>query len=187
MAPRAVAPSLADVDIDALKAEGIRGLILDLDNTITSWRSLEVSDGILEWLDRARAAGLALCIISNSSKSRRVAELSERLGMPASARPGLKPFGPGFRRGLEMLGTPPEATAAIGDQIFSDVLGGNRDGLYTVFVEPMSRSEFVATKLVRVVERVALWLLRRRGMLPESASVGPLPEPQSQPEEEPKA
>lgn len=182
-----MAPSLADVDINALKAEGIRGLVLDLDNTITSWRSLEVSDDILAWLDRARAAGLELCIISNSSKFQRVAELSERLRMPASARPGLKPFGPGFRRGLEILGTPPEATAAIGDQIFSDVLGGNRSGLYTVFVAPMSRSEFVATKVVRIVERVALWLLRRRGMFPESAAVGSPAAGQSQAQEERQA
>ena len=125
-----------------------------------------MTDGVLDWLERARSAGLRLCIISNSSKFRRVAGLSERLDIPAWARPSAKPFGSGFRRGLEMLGTPPEATAAIGDQIFSDVLGGNRNGLYTVFVEPMSRSEFVATKLVRVVERVALWLLRRKGLFP---------------------
>ena len=147
-------------------------MILDLDNTIASWRSLDVSDEVVGWLQRAREAELRLCIVSNSSKLGRVAELSERLGVPATARPGLKPFGPGFRRGLAMLGTPAEATAAIGDQIFSDVLGGNRQGLYTVFVEPLSRSEFVATKLVRVVERVALWLLRRRGMFAANAGTG---------------
>ena len=147
-------------------------MILDLDNTITPWRSLEVGDGVLAWLERAREAGLGLCIISNSSKSRRVAELSERLDVPAWARVGGKPFGAGFQHGLDILGTPPEATAAIGDQIFSDVLGGNRHGLYTVFVQPMSPSEFVATKLVRIVERIALWLLRRRGMLPASHGDG---------------
>jgi len=163
-----MAASLTEVDIDDLKARGIRGIILDLDNTITPWRSLEISDGVLAWMKGARAAGMRLCIVSNSSKARRVAELSERLGIPAWARVGGKPFGPGFQQGLTMLGTPPEATAAIGDQLLSDVLGGNRHGLYTVFVAPMSASEFVATKLVRIAERMALWMLRRQGMLPAS-------------------
>ncbi len=172
LAPRVVAPSLEDVDIDALKAQGIEGAIIDLDNTITPWDSHEVSDEVLAWLDRAREAGLRLCIISNSSKQKRVAEISERLDLEAWARPGGKPFGSGFRRGLAMLGTAPEATAAIGDQIFSDVLGGNRNGLYTVFVEPMGSNEFVATKVARAVERVVLRMLRRRGMYPE-----PPPEP----------
>ncbi len=166
LAPCATAPLLVDVNIEGLKAEGIQGIILDLDNTITPWRSLDVGDAVLDWLRRAREAGLRLCIVSNSSKARRVAELSKQLDIPAWAQVGGKPFGAGCDQGLAMLETPPEATAVIGDQIFSDVLGGNRHGLYTVFVEPMSRSEFIATKVIRVVERLVLWLLRRRGMFP---------------------
>jgi predicted HAD superfamily phosphohydrolase YqeG len=83
-----------------------------------------------------------------------------------------------------MLKTPPEATAAIGDQIFSDVLGGNRNGLYTVFVEPMGSNEFVATKVARALERVVLRMLRRRGMYPEPLAEPPPAATGASPQEE---
>ncbi|MFQ6132537.1 MAG: YqeG family HAD IIIA-type phosphatase [Armatimonadota bacterium] len=164
-APKQHVSRLTHLDPSALLAQGLAGLVLDLDNTITAWNSLEVPADIEQWVAQAKKAGLGVCIVSNSSKARRVRALAERLEVPALARPFLKPWGPGYRWAAEMLGTAPSATAAVGDQLFTDVYGGNRAGLHTILVHPLGRNEFFGTKVVRLCESVLRMLLRRRGLL----------------------
>lgn len=170
-APKQQAQRLTALDPQALLRAGLAGLVLDLDNTIALWDSLEVAADIEQWIARAKQAGLRLCILSNSSKGKRVRQLSERLGVPALARPFLKPWGPGYRWAARELGTEAAATAAVGDQLYTDIYGGNRAGLHTILVEPLGHNEFFATKLMRLGERVLRRLLRRRGLLKDSIVV----------------
>jgi hypothetical protein len=170
--PRERAESVAAVDIAGLTERGFRAAILDLDNTVAVWNSLEIPPAIERWVQDAKAAGLRLCILSNSSKRRRVHALAERLGVTAFARPLLKPFGSGYRRALAHLQADPAHTVAIGDQLFTDVFGGNRLGLHTILVEPLSGEEFVTTKVSRLGEVLVRWLMRRRGLLDDGAGKG---------------
>jgi hypothetical protein len=75
----------------------------------------------------------------------------------------VKPRREGLNRAMAAIGTTPPNTAVIGDQIFTDVLGGNRTGLLTILVRPIGKREFIATRISRALERLLFWFLRRRG------------------------
>jgi HAD superfamily phosphatase (TIGR01668 family) len=152
--------SVTEVDVADLRERGIEGVILDLDNTLVVRDESEMEEEIRTWLEQAKAVRLKLCITSNSDKRARVQAIGEELGIPQLSWAS-KPRRWGFRRAMEFMDTRPQTTAVVGDQMFTDVFGGNRLGLYTVLVRPLSRDDFVTTRLSRLVER---WLLRRLGM-----------------------
>lgn len=158
--PDAEVESIYAIDPSALRARGMRGVILDLDNTIVPWGAWDVSPGLDSWIAAARAVDLRLCIVSNNAGAR-VAHLAAVLNLPAVVG-AWKPRRRALRRALEMMGTAPDATALIGDQIFTDVLGGNRLGLHTILVHPQSGREFAFTRLTRLAERAVSRLRRRR-------------------------
>ncbi len=150
--PAAQVPTIYDIDLAALRARGIRGVILDLDNTIVPWGAREVGVRLPTWIAAAQAADLRLCIVSNNRGSR-VTAIANRLGLPVVTW-ALKPRRRAIRRALVVMGTTPDATALVGDQVFTDILGGNRLGLHTILVRPQSHREFILTRLVRLVERL---------------------------------
>jgi HAD superfamily phosphatase (TIGR01668 family) len=154
--PSSEVEAVYDIDPLALRALGIKGLILDLDNTIVPWGVRTVSPQLPRWIAAARDANLRLCIVSNNMGSR-VTGIAAALGLPL-VWGALKPRRRALRRALALMGTTPEATALVGDQLFTDILGGNRLGLHTILVRPQGGREFVGTRLVRVAER----LLRAR-------------------------
>lgn len=158
--------AVVDIDLDALWDRGIRALIMDLDNTLLAWETEEIPADAKEWVDRAKAIGFKLCIASNGT-SGRVMRIARQLGVPAIPK-AIKPRKRPFRRALQILGVSPEVTAVIGDQIFTDVLGGNRMELYTILINPMSTEEFGTTKIVRKVERRLLTRLYRKGLIDEA-------------------
>lgn len=147
--------SALELKAAVLADRGIKGLILDLDNTLLPWGREEIPAGLPVWLAELRRAGITACVVSNN-KRRRVEHLSTTLGVPWVHGAG-KPRGKGFRAAMAIMGTDPSNTAVMGDQIFTDVFGGNRLGLFTVLVTPVSSREFVGTRLVRLAE----WLVLR--------------------------
>lgn len=151
LTPSRVAPSLLALDPGTLAAEGIRGLILDLDNTVVAWNAAVPTDAVRQWITRVGAAGLRACIVSNNL-SRRAQSIGDVLGVPVVAG-AVKPIPWAFRRAMAIMGTPPSQTALIGDQLFTDILGGNLLGVQTILVEPLSVHEFPTTRLIRRVER----------------------------------
>lgn len=135
-----------DVDFEALAAQGIVNYCLDVDNTLVPQFSTELAPGVFKVLEHARARGHVhhVCLISNviwgAHKVRRLARIAELLGIPDyypamffDKKPGTRPF----LWALERMNARPGNTGVIGDQIFSDVLGGNRLGLYTILVRPL--------------------------------------------------
>ncbi len=156
--PRELAPTVYDINFDLLWGNGIRGLVFDLDNTIVPWREPEPDPRLIEFFAALRAKGFKLCIVSNARPAR-CARFAEALGVPALPDCG-KPRRAGFLRALETMHSQPGETAVIGDQVFTDVFGANRVGLYTVLVTPLSRREFVWTRFVRMIERAALAAMR---------------------------
>jgi hypothetical protein len=148
---RAVA-SVADLDPVILLGGGIRGIILDLDNTIVPWGEAAPPTFVREWVRRVRAGGLRGCIVSNNSRGW-VAQVGEILGLPVVGW-ALKPLPFGFLRAMALMGTRPRETALIGDQLFTDILGGKLIGVRTILVEPLSVREFATTRLIRRIERL---------------------------------
>jgi HAD superfamily phosphatase (TIGR01668 family) len=162
--PTLLSETVWDIDLDTLWQRGIRGLILDLDNTIVDWNDTWVRPEVRDWIANARRRGLRMCVASNALKGRRVARVAEALGLSAVVRAG-KPFPRAFRRAMTALGTDVSSTCAIGDQVLTDMLGAHWLGLTSVLVRPLSPRESPHTRLIRLLERP----LRRRWAAAQAA------------------
>jgi HAD superfamily phosphatase (TIGR01668 family) len=166
LTPTVVVETIGEVDPEALKARGITAIITDLDNTLVPWRHYEIADGVTEWLHKLEEAGIKICIASNTLHMKRLKQLAETMGIPFVDRVR-KPHPGGFIRSMKAMGSNRHNTAVFGDQIFTDVLAGNRLGLTTILLRPpLSREEFVSTQMVRHVENIVIRWLKVRGRWP---------------------
>ncbi len=163
LCPDECVESVLDIDLESLSQRGITALILDLDNTLLAWETDKIPPAVSRWIDRARDLGFKVCIASNGTKSR-VRKIAGELGVPAIPK-AIKPRKRPFRLAMEILGASPEKTAVIGDQVFTDVLGGNRLDLYTILINPVSKMELKTTRIVRRVEKRVLTRLQRKGRI----------------------
>lgn len=163
LVPDAVMPDVTAITPERLRAHGLTGLIVDLDNTLTHWNDAHCDEAVARWVGQLSDEGIAICIVSNNGPER-VGRFCAGLGrdLPWIAHAG-KPSRRAYRRALEVLGRAPAEVAVIGDQVFTDVLGGNRAGLHTILVRPRGRREFIPTRIVRIVERLWLQRLNARG------------------------
>lgn len=153
-------PTILDVSPGALASAGFRGVILDVDNTLTTHDNPVPSDGVLAWLEKARAAGLKLIILSNNSPER-VSLFAKLLGLEFESN-GRKPLPTGYRRALTRLGLSSKEAVAIGDQIFTDVLGARLAGIYCIFVNPIELEHTRFFRFKRWLERPILSGFERR-------------------------
>ncbi len=163
LVPDLYVSSVFDLDLDQLRDHGVRGFILALDNTLVEWGYPEPTEPLREWVGRLLGAGFRACIVSNNSQAR-VQAFARALSVPGIDK-AVKPRRGPYRRAMQVMGTASSETAVIGDQIFTDILGGKRLGLFTILVAPVSRTEFLGTRLVRLIEGVWLRHLMRRGRL----------------------
>jgi len=152
--PDRFAPRLKDVSLEELKGAGLRGLIVDLDNTLLGFRETELAAEHLEWIRQARDRGFAICMLSNNF-SDRVTAIAQQLEI-ASVPNALKPLPFGFLRAKHILGLPRRQIAVVGDQLFTDVLGGKLCGHYTILTEPIESKDFPITRFFRFFERLML-------------------------------
>ncbi|MGC8667587.1 MAG: YqeG family HAD IIIA-type phosphatase [Chthonomonadales bacterium] len=151
---------------EELRKAGFRAVLLDVDNTLVGWQRTDIPHAVRKWIWDLKQQGLRICLVSNTRHPRRLEALAAELEVPF-VRQALKPGRRGFLAALEQLGVAPSAAVMIGDQMFTDVLGGNRAGVATILVRPMHRREFVGTKVSRLAEGIVLAVLRRRGLLDE--------------------
>lgn len=154
LTPDVYLPTVHDLDVEVLLKRNIKGIIIDIDNTLVSWETKVPDQKIIELIERLKGHGFKLCILSNATK-KRVDEFNKELMLPAIHK-AIKPRRGNFRKAMQLMGTDVSCTAIIGDQIFTDVLGGKRLGLFTVLVSPISEKEFIWTKLVRRIEKKVL-------------------------------
>lgn len=163
LCPRIITDSVFDIDLDELKKQGIKGIIFDLDNTIIPWDSPTMCPKITEWLHGIPRNEFKVVIVSNNWH-KRVKAIADMFGIPFVSR-ARKPAKAGFRQALCELGLPPAEVAVVGDQMFTDILGGNRLGFYTIWVKPINTKEFIGTRITRQVEKLAVHMLKSKGML----------------------
>lgn len=146
--------SVTAIDLAVLRQAGVRHLLIDLDNTLMPRDSSEVPPEVRTWVNALPDTGMNACLVSNNWHAH-VASVADGIGLPIVTR-ALKPFPPAFRKGLRVLGGTSDTTAVVGDQIFTDVLGGNLLGMMTVLVLPQSTSDLPHTLLLRRAERRVL-------------------------------
>ncbi|BAU63006.1 HAD-superfamily hydrolase subfamily IIIA [Stanieria sp. NIES-3757] len=114
--------TLACIKIEQLTSCGIKGIILDLDNTIISEDDRYLSPDVESWIEQAKLAGLSFFILSNGKRRHRVLYWSERLDIPA-INPAKKPFPRSFRKAMKLMQLPPKKVVVIGDSFHTDVMG----------------------------------------------------------------
>ena len=155
---------IKDLDPEDLKSIGVRGVLLDLDNTLLPWKSHEMPKETIEWVEKCRAAGLTLCLVSNTRNLTRLRDMADMMGMPAVAPAKMKPSRSGFLQALKILEVEAGEAMMVGDQMFTDVWGGNRAGIRTIWVERMANREFFGTKFSRMAERIlSSWIRKGQG------------------------
>ncbi|MDR5658115.1 YqeG family HAD IIIA-type phosphatase [Serpentinicella sp. ANB-PHB4] len=154
LTPHMYAESIFDINLEKLKEKNIKGLIIDIDNTLVAWDIKYANEKTTKWLQSLQKEGFKVCLVSNNTENR-VVTFNEALKLPAIHRAN-KPRRKAFKKALKILETDIDTTAIIGDQIFTDILGGNRMGLFTVLVVPIVSKEFWWTNFVRKIERHVL-------------------------------
>lgn len=149
--PKLLLKDVTQIDTALLKKHGIKALILDVDNTLTRHGSQQVESKVIGWLSSMKAAGIPLMLVSNNSNSR-IKPFAERLGLAFVAR-GMKPLSGGLNRAATQLRCHKEHIAVVGDQIYTDVLGGNVNGMFTILVTPFESEQGAFFRLKRFFER----------------------------------
>ena len=155
--PRRTEPDLRfacveQIDVATLATRGISGVLADLDGTLVGDHQHDVARSVTAWVDGLRAAGIDVCIVSNSGPTR-VAPLAAMLDLPFVAH-AAKPLRRGIDAGLRVLARPANDVALVGDQLFTDVWGGRRSRLLTILVAPRSSDQTLLTRLKRPLERL---------------------------------
>lgn len=159
--PKEFYTKVQDINLD--KYLSFDGIILDLDNTLTKRGEYILEDDVFNWLKKAKER-FKIGIISNNRKKREINKINE-LEIPIIFN-GLKPLPFSFVKILKILNLKKEKTLLIGDQIFTDILGGNILNLYTILVEPKDKSkDFILTKVQRIFEEPILKKIKNSFML----------------------
>ncbi|AXI40174.1 MAG: YqeG family HAD IIIA-type phosphatase [Bacillaceae bacterium] len=146
-----------------LKEKGIKGIITDLDNTLVEWDRPNATPKLKNWFEMMEQNGIKVTIVSNNNE-KRVRSFSEPLNIPFISKAG-KPRAKAFKKAAEQMGLKKEEVVVIGDQLLTDVLGGNLCGFHTILVVPVSSTDGFWTRINRKIERKILKLLKQKGML----------------------
>lgn len=159
--PKSYWDKAEEIPVDFFRQLPIEGIILDLDNTIVARRSANVSPEIQQWIKKLKEAGFVLLLLTNAGRER-VQRFKDQLDIEAIPN-AMKPFPGAYRRAIRKLRLSPSRVAVIGDQIFTDIWGGNLAGAYTILIKPISReTDFLTTKFVRFLEKMILRLYFKR-------------------------
>lgn len=158
--PRLMIDKMIDLDESFFASIGCKAVLLDVDNTMTTHDNPVPASGVTEWLDRMKMAGIRFIIVSNNNEER-VAPFAKLIGVDFVSK-GAKPLPKGYREACRRLGVQPEETAAIGDQIFTDMIGGNLLGAYTVLTVPYKYESTFFFKLKRFFEKPFIAAYKRR-------------------------
>ncbi|MDF1508278.1 YqeG family HAD IIIA-type phosphatase [Robertmurraya sp. DFI.2.37] len=155
--------SIFQITPESLKEQGIKGIITDLDNTLVEWDRPNATPKLTEWFEMMRKENIRITIVSNNNRER-VQAFSDPLNIPFIFQ-ARKPLVRAFHRAVQNMGLRKEETVVIGDQLLTDVLGGNRGGFHTILVVPVASTDGFWTKFNRMIERRILNWFRKKGMI----------------------
>ena len=156
--------SILDITPKHLKDMGIKGIITDLDNTLVEWDRPNTTPQLIRWFEEMKTNNILVTIVSNNRSRTRVKVFSDPLQIPFIYQ-AKKPMGRAFHNAISQMNIKREETVVIGDQLLTDVLGGNRSGFHTILVVPVAQTDGFFTKFNRFVERRILNWFRKKGMI----------------------
>ena len=151
---------ITDIEPDFFLKNGIRFLLLDVDNTLTTHDNPVPAEGVEAWLDGIKSNGIEAIILSNNSEDR-VKPFADKLSLLCISR-ACKPLTFGVTRACKKYNLSKKEAMLIGDQIFTDIICGNLKGISTVLVEPYEFEDKFFLKLKRKIEIPILKRIRRR-------------------------
>ena len=152
------------IPFEELYRKGYRGIIFDVDNTLVP-HGAPADARSIGLFERLRAMGFSTCILSNN-KEPRVAPFAGQVKSPYIFKGG-KPSVKGYERAMEVLGTGRENNLFIGDQLFTDVGGARRTGLYSILTKPMDPHEEIQIVFKRYLEAVVLRAYKKQRQKPD--------------------
>ena len=157
--PNAYFNNVQEITIQFLMKNKIKALILDVDNTLIDYYK-NLSNEIVEWAIELQGQGIKMYILSNTNKKQKVQMVADKLEIPYKmfAR---KPSKRGFKKIQKELKIQSENIGVVGDQIFTDVIGGNRCKMFTILVDPVDKKDFWYTAWKRPIENKIKQKLRR--------------------------
>ena len=148
--PNMLLDSVTEITPEILYKNQINGLILDVDNTLIN-KKQEISENVKNWVKQMKSNNIKLYILSNTNDKKKVKKVSETLSIPY-INLAKKPFKTGFLKVQKIFQEESGNIAVVGDQIFTDVIGGNRCNMFTILVEPIEKKEYWYTRWKRPIE-----------------------------------
>lgn len=138
------------ITIKFLQEKQIKALILDVDNTLIDYHR-KMEESVVQWAKDIKKQGIKLYILSNTNHKEKVEEVAKKLEVPYQNL-AKKPFKTGFLKVQRELAENAENIGVVGDQIFTDIIGGNRCHMFTILVEPINQKDFWYTAWKRPIE-----------------------------------
>ena len=150
--PKADFNKVEEITVQFLKQNNINALILDVDNTLIDYYK-NLAEEKINWAKELKENGIKLYILSNTNKIKKVETVSKKMDIPFESF-AKKPFKKGFLKVQKILNENPENIGVVGDQIFTDVIGGNRCNMFTILVEPIDKKDIWVTMWKRPLEEL---------------------------------
>lgn len=161
--PDQYVPSVYDIKIEELKEKGIKGIITDLDNTLVEWDRKDATEELLKWLQELKEEGFEVVIVSNNNE-KRVHTFAAPHGI-TFIHSAKKPFSKAFKSACKLMNIQHSEAVVIGDQLLTDILGGNRAGFHTILVVPVAATDGILTKFNRSIEQRVFRAMKRKGLI----------------------
>lgn len=149
--PDFIIDSVTDITVDFLKENNIKALLLDVDNTLSvAHKNKTLKEGVKEWICKMKEGNIKLMVLSNA-KAKRAEAFANDIGLSAQGL-AAKPLPFGYLKATKKLGEGKKNTAIVGDQIFTDILGGKIAGIKTILTTNIIPEETLSFKIRRKAE-----------------------------------
>ena len=148
--PDAYFKKVEDINVEFLNKNKIKALLLDVDNTLVD-HTKKMTESVIKWAKELKGQGVKLYILSNTNDKEKIENIVKKIDIPYQYF-AMKPLKKGFKKAQKDLGEKSENIAIVGDQIFTDVIGGKRCHMYTILVEPIKEKDFWYTAWKRPIE-----------------------------------
>lgn len=151
--PKEYMESTYEIDFDKFRKEGYRAVIFDIDNTLVE-HGAPADERSIALIEKLKALGYEIMLLSNN-KEPRVKMFNDAVHVKyiyKAGKPGIK----NYHAAMVMMGSSEKNTLFVGDQLFTDVWGANRAGIYSILVKPIDKKEEIQIVLKRYLEKIIL-------------------------------